>query len=123
MPSGNISAKKIDKELDEAILKLDELIGVKEEISGLISVTVLMQDPFLASEIANYIAEYVKNFISVEQKREATRNRAFIEKQMKEAKLQNEKSEDLLTEFRKRNPLRLDTPTKGNEERASRKCS
>ena len=59
-------------------------------------------DPFLASEIANYIAEYVKNFISVEQKREATRNRAFIEKQMKEAKLQNEKSEDLLTEFRKR---------------------
>ena len=61
----------------------------------------------LASDIANYIAEYVKNFISVEQKREATRNRAFIEKQMKEAKFQNEKSEDLLTEFRKRNPLRL----------------
>ena len=112
LPSGNISVNKIDKELDEAILQLDELIGVKEEISGLISVTVLMQDPHLASDIANYIAEYVKNFISVEQKREATRNRTFIENQMEEAKLQNEKSEDLLTEFRKRNPLRLDTPSK-----------
>ncbi len=111
LPSGNISVNKSDKELDEAILQLDELIGVKEEISGLISVTVLMQDPQLASDIANYIAEYVKNFISVEQKREATRNRAFIEKQMEEAKSQNEKSEDLLTEFRKRNPLRLDTPS------------
>ena len=112
LPNGNITVNKIDKELDEAILYLDELIDVKEEISGLISVTVLMQDPNLASDIANYIAEYVKNFISVEQKREATRNRTFIEKQMKEAKLQNEKSEDLLTEFRKRNPLRLDTPSK-----------
>ena len=80
------------------------MIGVKEEISGLISVTVLMQDPQLASDIANYIAEYVKNFISVEQKREATRNRAFIEKQMEEAKSQNEKSEDLLTGISKKKP-------------------
>ena len=30
---------------------------------------------------------------------------------MKEAKLQNEMSEDLLTEFRKKNLLRLDTPS------------
>ena len=29
LPSGNISVNKIDKELDEAILQLDELIGVK----------------------------------------------------------------------------------------------
>ena len=111
LPSGNITVNELDKDLDEAILQLDELIGVKEEISGLISVTVLTEDPQLASDIANYIAEYVKNFISVEQKREATRNRTFIERQMEEAKSQNEKSEDLLTEFRKRNPLRLDTPS------------
>ena len=52
-----------------------------------------------------------KRFISIEQKLEATRNRKFIEQQMKEAKLQNEVSEDLLTEFRKRNLLRLDTPS------------
>ena len=111
LPNGNIAVNKLDKDLDEAILQLNELIGVREEISGLISVTVFMEEPQLASDIANYIAEYVKNFISVEQKREATRNRTFIEKQMKEAKSQNEKSEDLLTEFRKRNPLRLDTPS------------
>ena len=88
--------------MHEAIIIIDDLINVREEISGLISVTVTMQDPHLASDIANYIAEYVKNFISVEQKIEASGNRAFIEKQMEEAKFQNEKSEDLLTEFHKK---------------------
>ncbi len=111
LPGSDSSVSKLDKNLHEAILTIDDLINVREEISGLISVTVLMQDPKLASDIANYIAEYVKNFISAEQKIEASRNRAFIEKQMKEAKFQNEKSEDILTEFRKKNPLRLDTPS------------
>ena len=111
LPSGGFKANKMDKELQEAILELDELINVKEEISGLISVKVLMEDPNLASDIANYIAEYVKNFISYEQKREATRNRMFVEKQMIDAKIQTEKSEDSLTEFQKAHPLRLDTPS------------
>ena len=68
LPTGGFSANKLDKELQEAILELDELINVREEISGLITVTVLMEDPNLASDIANYIAEYVKNFISFEQR-------------------------------------------------------
>ncbi len=90
---------------------LDGLISVKEEISGMISVTVLMEDPNLASDIANYIAEYVKSFISIEQKREAARNKVFVKKQMADAKSQLEISEDSLTEFRKNHPLRLDTPS------------
>ena len=111
LPSGGFQSEKIDKETYEAILELDELISVKEEISGLISVTVLMEDPQLASDIANYIAEYVKSFISIEQKREAFRNKTFVEKQMEEAKSQTENSEDSLTDFRKNHPLRLDTPS------------
>ena len=111
LPSGGFQSEKIDKETYEAILELDELISVKEEISGLISVTVLMEDPQLASDIANYIAEYVKSFISIEQKREASRNKTFVENQMEEAKSQTENSEDSLTDFRKNHPLRLDTPS------------
>jgi uncharacterized protein involved in exopolysaccharide biosynthesis len=111
LPSGGFSSSKLDKETYEAILELDGLISVKEEISGMISVTVLMEDPNLASDIANYIAEYVKSFISIEQKREAARNKVFVEKQMEDAKLQLEISEDSLTEFRKNHPLRLDTPS------------
>tara|TARA_B100001250_G_scaffold130583_1_gene111303 strand:+ start:2856 stop:4058 length:1203 start_codon:yes stop_codon:yes gene_type:complete len=111
LPSGGFKSAKLDKETYEAILELDELISVKEEISGLISVTVLMEDPRLASDIANYIAEYVKSFISLEQKRETSRNKTFVEKQMEEAKSQTENSEDSLTDFRKDHPLRLDTPS------------
>jgi uncharacterized protein involved in exopolysaccharide biosynthesis len=111
LPRQSYTSPKIGKEIQEAILLLSELITVREEISGLISVRVQMQNPKLASDIANYIAEYVKNFISIEQKREATRNRNFIENQMKEAQTKTEASEDRLTNFRKNNPLRLDTPT------------
>ncbi len=111
LPTGGFSSNKIDKQTYEAILQLDELISVKEEISGLITVKVLTEDPKLSSDIANYIAEYVKNFISIEQKREASRNRVFIENQMEDAKSQTEYSEDILTDFRKSHPLRLDTPS------------
>ena len=60
----------------EAILELDQLISVKEEISGLITVSVLMQDPDLASKIANYIAEFVKDFISLADSSICLRNDA-----------------------------------------------
>lgn len=111
LPSGGQKSSKLDLHTYESILKLNDLISVKEEISGLITVRVQMEDPILASNIANYIADYVRNFISFEQKREANRNILFVQKQMEEAKLRTERSEDKLTKFRKNNPLRLDTPT------------
>jgi len=94
----------------EANLKLEKLISVKEELSGLIRISVLMEDPKLAADIANYIAKFVKEFISYEQQQEATRNRKFIEDQKVDAKSELEKSEELLTDFRKAYPIALDSP-------------
>jgi len=94
----------------EAKLRLDKLISVKEELSGLIRISVLMQDPNLASDIANYIAKFVKEFISFEQQMEARRNREFIENRKLDAKSDLEKSEELLTDFRNNHPTNLDTP-------------
>ena len=85
LPKGNFSTDSNAKLIHEAILELDNLISVREEISGLITVSVLMQDPVLASNIANYIANYVKDFISYEQHREAKRNREFVEIQKSSA--------------------------------------
>ena len=110
LPQGDFSSNHKDKLAYDAILELDELISVKEEISGLITVSVLMQDPNLAANIANYIAEFVKEFISIEQQREASRNREFVENQKIEAKYQLEKSEEMLTDLRKKHPIQLDTP-------------
>ena len=110
LPKENFIADSNAKLIHEAILDLDDLITVREEISGLITVSILMQDPTLASNIANYIANYVKDFISYEQHREAQRNRKFVEDQKSDAKIQFELSEELLTSFRKKHPIPRDTP-------------
>ena len=110
LPKGNFIADSNAKLIHEAILDLDDLITVREEISGLITVSILMQDPTLASNIANYIANYVKDFISYEQHREAHRNRKFVEDQKLDAKSELENSEELLTDFRNNHPTNLDSP-------------
>jgi capsular polysaccharide biosynthesis protein len=109
-PPGKFAANPEELLVYEAKLKLDKLISVKEELSGLIRISVLMEDPKLAADIANYIAKFVKEFISYEQKQEATRNREFIEYQKVSAKSELEKSEELLTDFRKNYPIALDSP-------------
>ena len=102
------SADKIH--LENAIEKLQRLISVSEEQSGLIVVSVLMEDPALASDITNYIADYVKNFISYEQEKEAVKKKEFIHRQMLSAKEDLSESEFKLTNFIKRNPLALGNP-------------
>ena len=110
LPSGGFSADPYQQYIETAIEKLGELILVDEEVSGLITVSVLMEDPRLAAGIANYIAEFVKDFISVEQHREAVKNKNFIYGQQMEAKNELALSEEKLAEFRKQNPIALDTP-------------
>jgi capsular polysaccharide biosynthesis protein len=99
-PAGGFSANPYQQYVETAIKNLGELISVEEEASGLINVSVLMEEPELSADIANYIAEFVKDFILVEQHREAVKNKAFIyDQRMQE-----------LTEFRKQHPIALDTP-------------
>ena len=69
-----------------------------------------MEDPALASDITNYIADYVKNFISYEQEKEAIKKKEFIYSQMLSAKGDLSESEFKLTNFIKRNPLALGNP-------------
>ena len=44
---------------------------MEEKVTGLIEVSVIMEEPAIASDIANYIAEFVKKFVAAEQKKEA----------------------------------------------------
>ncbi len=96
--------------LENAIEKLQRLISVSEEQSGLIVVSVLMEDPKVAASITNYIAEYVKEFISKEQEKEAIKQKEFIYKQMISAKNDLSDSELKLTNFFKKYPLALGNP-------------
>ena len=108
--SNKYSREPKQQYLEIAIEKLNDLIFINEEFTGLITVSVLMEDPELASSIANYIAEFVKDFISVEAHRETVKNKSFIYDQQMKAKEELKLSEEELTEYRKKHPLALDTP-------------
>ena len=69
-----------------------------------------MNEPNMAADIANYIAEYVVNFIKDQQIIFARKTKDFIFIRMNIAKEELNDSEEKLTAFRKKNPLVLDTP-------------
>ena len=96
--------------LNSAIKNLNELIYVDEQNSGLILVSVNMEEPQLAADIANYISQYVVDFVKSQQKSFTDKSRNFIDERLSIAKKDLEESEVKLTNFRKENPLLLDTP-------------
>ena len=89
----------------EAIEKLDNLIYVDEKNSGLIQVVVLMEEPILAADIANYIAQYVVDYVSLEQKMFASKTKRYLQDRLLLSQSELRKSENILAEFRKVNPL------------------
>ena len=97
-------------DLNKAINKLDKLISVNEAYSGLIEVEVLFEEPQLSADIANYISQYVINFVNKELKKFARKTKTFTEERFKIAENELIDSEDKLTDFRKEYPLINDTP-------------
>ena len=94
----------------EAIDKLEDLIFVDEQNSGLIEVVVLMEEPKLAADIVNFISNYVIDYVGNEQRKFASQTREYLEERMFFAKQELYDSENILTEFRSKYPLNLDTP-------------
>ena len=109
-PSRKLSANLHFQHIETAIKNMSKLISVDENESGLITVSVLMEEPKLAADIANFIAKYLKDFILLEQRREAEKNKLFIYDQQILAKEELALSEEGLTEYRKQHPIALDTP-------------
>ena len=93
---------KLDTEHD-ALEIITKRITTVESKTGLIKVAVLMEDPLLASDIANYISESVIEFTQKNHNKDASRNTKFIldRKNIAESELEN--SEDLLKKFRETN--------------------
>ncbi|SVA29330.1 uncharacterized protein METZ01_LOCUS82184 [marine metagenome] len=96
---------------------MNDLISIKEDITGLITVSVLMEEPQLAADVANYISDFVKKFISYEQHREAKRNLEFVEKQTKKAKNNLTQSEQNWIEFKKEVPQSVTAELRMQEQR------
>lgn len=105
-----VSNNKNELYLNNAVDILDNLIIIDESSTGLISVFVYNQNAKLASDIANYISEYVVEFVTEQQRKFASQNKTFVESQLKNALGDLNISEQKLTSFRKKHPITLDSP-------------
>ena len=104
------TGSKGQRNLDSALKKLSKLISVQEEESGLIKVSVLMPDPQLAADVVNYVSVYIREYIASEVNKQSTDYRQFIGGQLEQAMADLTSAEESLTEFRKANPIVMDTP-------------
>ena len=107
-PKIQINSEVINTEI--AMELLSDKISIDEEDSGLLTISVLMEEPQLAADIANYIVKYVKSYISEEMTLQSTKYRIFIEERLENSKIDLKNIEEKLNQFRKSHPLALDTP-------------
>ena len=98
------------KYMDIAINKLSEQIVVHEEESGLIVISILMEEPKLSSDIVNFISDYIKEYVSQVMLTYSSTHREFIEERLLYSKNELSRSEELLKEFSEKNPFAVDTP-------------
>ena len=108
----NIDHMQIAEE--NAIVKFENNLYVFEEESGLIKIRVLMEEPQLASDISNYISNFLVEYIGTELTLKSTQYRQFLENRLLEVEKQLKHAEEKLTSFRNRNPIAKDTPTLQN---------
>ena len=95
--------------VDKAKQILQNRIEVVEQESGLFIINVMMEEPELASNIANYISVYIQEYISNKSTDKAKKNKIFINERLNEVEIKLKKSEKKLLEFFKKNPT-IDTP-------------
>lgn len=95
--------------IDKAKQILQNRIEVIEQESGLFIINVLMEEPELASDIANYISVYIQEYISNKSTDKAKKNKIFINERLNEVEIKLKDSEKNLLEFFKKNPT-IDTP-------------
>jgi len=96
---------------EEVLKRLGDLISVSEDRkTELIRIDVLMEEPQLSADVANYIAVAANDYIQGEHSIEASRNRNFIEERLTIVKDELNESENTLKEFRQENRRIADSP-------------
>ena len=91
--------KKDQDKKKEAKSILEKRIKVLEEDSGLFVISVLMEEPQLAADIANYISSYIQTYVSSKSTDKAKKNTLFINDRLLEIEKKLKQSEDNLMEF------------------------
>ncbi len=105
----NEKNKRLQREL--AIKRLSDLLSVSTyDETGLITISILTEDPLLSAEIVNYVGDEVQNYIRNEQQSQSKKNRLFIEKRLLTAKKELSDAEEALKNFKEVNRVITESP-------------
>lgn len=96
--------------LDKAIEVLNDRISIRENVSGLIEISVYMEDPFLAADISQYIYTHTLDYIMSAKQESAKLNKLFIGNRLNEIGVELELAENELTSFREKNRNTKNSP-------------
>ena len=106
--------------IDEVVKKENELfsgekilknrISFRKDETGLNIIKIKMEDPILASDIANFISTFLQDFIKREINLQASINRSFLEDRLITAKDELSDSEVKLKEYQEKFSLTNDSP-------------
>ena len=95
----------------DALEILNDRISVNEdEMTGLITVEILMEEPGMAADMANTMYPTIVDFTVETHSRQAKLNREFIEGRQIEVKEQLTEIEEVLKVFRERNRSIMESP-------------
>ena len=92
------------------ILEISDRLWVEENLTGLRKIYVKFEDPNISAQIANYIGDYLHNFISNELMFQAKNNRIFLEERTESAQNSLQYSENELKKFQEQYTLAIDAP-------------
>ncbi len=99
------------EKLHEARLALENLIAIeKDKETGLIIISVLMPEPQLAADIANYITELITEYVSKERKTSTQQNINYIKERLSKVEDELANAENALKEFREHNRVISTSP-------------
>ena len=109
--SSILGRKPTESRMREAgILEIGDRLWVEENLTGLRKIYVKLEDPNISAQIANYIGDYLHNFISNELMFQAKNNRIFLEERAHSAMNSLEHSENNLKKFQEQYTLAIDDP-------------
>ncbi len=96
---------------EKAVEKFNDHIEVSEDrMSGLITITAIMEDPLISANIANYIGSQVQLYIQKENSAQSTKEKFFISDRLAIVKNELELAELELKDFKERNRGYEDSP-------------
>jgi len=82
----------------------------EDEESGLKTIKVMIAEPQLAADVANFIPEFMSRYIQHEEKTNTKENLTYIQERLKSVRQELEKAEEELKEFRENNRVISSSP-------------